>query len=492
MILAQYRFSSFITVCFFGIALVFSTACALAEEQSARADRPPNVVFILSDNHGAWTLGCYGNKDIRTPNLDKLAAEGTLFERSYCSNPVCSPTRATYLTGLMPSQHGVHSYLGREGAQMGPNAYCTIEEFRSLPEILAARGYQCGLVGKWHLGDSLRPQEGFTTWLTMPMGGTTTFHDADVIENGAVRKEPTYLTEFWTNHAVEFINTHKDQPFFLYLPYNGPYGLGPHLLNPARNRHREYYADKELPSFPREEPHPWLFNNRDYINNPVSIRRYAAEVSGVDDGVGRVMQALKENGLDDDTLVIFAGDQGLAGGHNGFWGMGDHTRPITGYDWTMHVPLIWRHPGKIAAGHRSELLVSNYDFLPSILDYLGIPAEQVSNPVSPGRSYRAALQGESPEWENSVFYEYETVRAIRTDDWKYIERFEGGPNELFDLRKDPGERNNLIDQPNLAETQKKLAGQLQRFFDKYVDPQYDLWNGGVSKAHRIVPPEKMP
>src|SRR5215210_5502652 len=149
--------------------------------------RPLNVVLILTDNQGAWTLGCYGNPDIRTPNIDRLAREGMLFENCFSSNAVCSPTRATLLTGLIPSQHGVHSYLSAGAPQIGPHAYSTIAEFRTLPKILSESGYTCGLSGKWHLGDNLKPQEGFTSWVTMPHGHTQTFYNADVIEDGKVR-----------------------------------------------------------------------------------------------------------------------------------------------------------------------------------------------------------------------------------------------------------------------------------------------------------------
>src|SRR5215212_9239883 len=171
--------------------------------------RPPNVVLILTDNQGAWTLGCYGNPDIQTPNIDRLAREGILFEHCFSSNAVCSPTRATLLTGLIPSQHGVHSYLGAGGAQIGPHAYSTIAEFRTLPKILAEAGYTCGLSGKWHLGDNLMPQAGFTAWVTMPHGHTQTFYNAEVIEGGKIRKEPHYLTDFWTDRGVKFINENK-------------------------------------------------------------------------------------------------------------------------------------------------------------------------------------------------------------------------------------------------------------------------------------------
>ena len=231
-----------------------------------------------------------------------------------------------------------------------------------MPEVLQSdAGYSCGLVGKWHLGDNLNPQEGFDDyWITMPHGGTSTFYDAQIIEDGKIRSETEYLTDFWTRHAVKFIKqraaqnekTKNDKPFFLFLSYNGPYSLSRLLLREGRNRHAAYYVDKDLPSFPREPAHPWQFNNLDYHNNPVSIRRVATEVSGVDDGVGTVMQTLKQHGFDENTIVVFVADQGWAGGHGGYFGMGDHTRPVTAQDAMMRIPMIWRHPGKIKAGAR--------------------------------------------------------------------------------------------------------------------------------------------
>lgn len=466
------------------LALIVAVVVLAAVAATSAEGRPPNIVLILTDNQGAWTLGCYGNPDIRTPNIDRLAREGTLFERCFSSNAVCSPTRATLLTGLIPSQHGVHSYLTAGGAQIGPDAYSTIAEFRTLPEILAEAGYTCGLSGKWHLGANVKPQKGFTYWVTMPHGDTRTFYNAEVVENGKIRKEARYLTDFWTDRGVKFIEQNKDKPFFLYLAYNGPYGLGPSMLQRAGNRHAEYYADKEMKSFPREKAHPWLAGNKNLLNNIVAMRRYAAEVSGVDDGVGRILAALKENKVDDNTLVIFMADQGLAGGQSGLWGMGDHTRPLTAYDGTMHVPLIFWYPGHIRAAQRSDILVSNYDFLPTLLDYLGMKEKMPQKPRLPGRSYSDALKGKQGAWDNTVFFEFENTRAIRTDGWKYIVRFPHGPNELYDLKSDAGERHNLVDLPAHAVQQKELSGQLDAFFNRYADAQFDLSRGGRSKAAR--------
>jgi len=449
--------------------------------------RRPNVILIMTDNHGAWTLGCYGNPDIKTPHIDRLAQEGIRFTQAFSSNAVCSPTRATYLTGLIPSQHGVHCYLGGNEAQMGPNAYSTIEEFRTLPEILAGQGYICGLTGKWHLGKNMHPQEGFSYWITMPHGHTSTFYNAKVIEDGKVRTEPEYLTDLWTKHAIKFIEKNKDRSFFLFLPYNGPYGLGSSLNKPARNRHAAYYADKDLPSFPREAMHPWLRANKQFLNNVNAMRRFACELSAVDDGVGQVMETLKTLGLDDDTLVIFAGDQGWAGGQNGIWGMGDHTRPLHAFDSTMRIPLIFRHRGVIPPDGESDLMVSNYDLLPTVLSYLSLADEMPSEPKLPGRDYSPVLKGRDLglEWDNVVFYEFENVRAIRTTEWKYVERYPDGPLELYDLINDSGERFNLYGQPKQVSIQKKLRTKLYQFFSRYADPKYDLWHGGKSKTHLL-------
>lgn len=471
------------------IAFWTFAAAMLAGAVAARAAEParPNVVLIMTDNQGAWTLGCYGNKDIKTPHIDRLATEGTRFSRCYSNNAVCSPTRASFLTGLMPCQHGVHCHLGARGAQIGPGAYDTLAEFDTLPSLLAGAGYVCGLSGKWHLGTNMHPQEGFTFWVTKPHGHSRGFYDQEVIEGGRIRKEPAYLTDLWTDRAVEFIEKSKDRPFFLFLAYNGPYGLGGAMHEPIRNRHKATYAEATLPSFPRLPPQPWNFNYGDRIGDLEVIRKYAAEISGIDDGVGRVMATLRRLGLDDNTLVVFTADQGMSGGHSGYWGMGDHTRPLTAFDWTMHVPLIFRHPGHVAAGKRVDLLVSNVDFMPTMLDYLGLSWKNTSQPKSPGRSFAAALRGRTiADWDNTIFYEFENVRAIRTDRWKYIERFRQSPNELYDLAADPREWNNLAEKPERAETRRELARRLHAYFDRVADPKWDLWKGGTSKSRLIM------
>jgi arylsulfatase A-like enzyme len=456
--------------------------------------RPPNVLFILSDNHGAWTLGCYGNPEIRTPNIDKLAAEGTLFTRAYCNNSVCSPSRATFLTGLIPSQNGVHAYIPN-AAQIGPRAYNTIKEFDGLPAILSRAGFVCGLAGKWHLGDNLHPQQGFSYWFTKAGGHTATFYNDDLIWQEKVYREPRYTTDVITDHAVEFLEKNSRQPFFLYLAYNAPYGLGQVVREEHQNQYTKYYSDKEMKSFPRAPVNPNLKANRFAVNNLRSMRSYAAAISGLDDGIGRVMATVRRLGLDTNTLVIFSSDQGLNAGHGGYWGMGDHSRPINTQEATVRIPLIFRQPGTIPAGKTSDAMVANYDFLPTVLDLLHLrsnlnPSFTNSRPLGlPGKSFARILHGETiTNWDNLIYHDFENTRMIRTEKWKLTVRHPAGPDELYDMQSDPDERRNLlgIGSPACANVAGQLRQQMDDFFAKYADPKYDRWKGGKTKGTDIL------
>ena len=452
----------------------------------------PNILLILTDNQGAWTLGSYGNRDIDTPNLDRLAAQGVRFAHAQCVNSVCSPSRASWLTGLIPSRHGVHCYLGGEdpSAEVGPSAYSTIREFKNLPQSLADAGYFCGLSGKWHLGDTLRPQLGFEYWFAKLAGHTATFLGADAVWNGKVYREPRYFTDVITEHAIDFLrlsqSEHRDRPFFLYAPYNAPYGLGEWMLRPHRNRFTDHYADKSLPCFPRGPAHPWLRKYRDFVGNETAMRSYAAEVSEVDAHVGRLLDELETLGIADDTLVVFTADQGLCGGHHGMWGMGDHSRPLHTFEEAVHIPLLMRHPRGIAPGRVATPRVCNYDFFTSILDYLGLDADV---PHSPGRSFASEMRGETPTAglvDRPVFHEFENTRMVRDGAWKYTQRHPHGPDELYDMSNDPGERVNLACDADHAPTVARLRGLIADFFARYADPKYDLWRGGSAKSGRLT------
>ena len=266
----------------------------------------------------------------------------------------------------MPSQHGVHCCLAGGRLRSGPRPTARSRSSARCRRSSPRRATSAGSQGKWHLGDNLHPQEGFTYWVTKPHGGTSEFYASPVIENGEVRKEPSYATDFWTERGIEFIEQNKDRPFFLFLAYNGPYGLGGRLADAARNRHAAYYADKQLPSFPREQAASLAATTTaSYVSNLDAIRRYAAEISGIDDGVGEIMDDARENSgstrtrwwSSPPTRALPAGTAA-----SGAWA----TTPgrCTAFDGTMHVPLIFRHPAGIPAGRKSDLMVINYDFCP--------------------------------------------------------------------------------------------------------------------------------
>jgi arylsulfatase A-like enzyme len=234
--------------------------------------------------------------------------------------------------------------------------------------------------------------------------------------------------------------------------------------------------------------HPWQRANKTFHNDVGAMRRVAAETSGVDDGVGAIMETLKRLGLDENTLVVYAADQGWMGGQNGMWGMGDHMRPVGAHELMMQIPLIFRQPRVVPAGQTSDLLVSNYDFLPTVLSLLGLSERMPTKPRSPGRDFSAAVRGQAGEWDNVIFYEMEAVRAIRRERWKYVARHPNGPNELYDMQADPQERFNLYGQPGTEETRGAMSRELAAFFDRYAEEQYDVWRGGRSKARRLTNP----
>src|SRR5690606_2353199 len=264
------------------------------------------------------------------------------------------------------------------------------------------------------------------------------------------------------------------------------YVLGNLMLNSPKNRHADYYKGKYFRSFPLDSMHPWQHANKQFHNQQVAMERVAGETSGVDDGVGEIMSALKRLGLEENTLVIYTADQGWMGGQNGIWGMGDHTLPIGAHDLMMKIPMIFRQPGRIQPGQNSDIVVSNYDFMPTLLGYLGLGKKMPKTPKSPGRDFSPVLMGAPQSWDNVMYYEMETTRAIRTADWKYVTRIPNGPYELYNLKVDPQERFNMYGQPGSEAKKTELEKRLNDFFEVYADPQYDIWNGGGSKAKRFT------
>lgn len=467
----------------------------------AAGKSPPNILFILTDNQAASLLGSYGNPDIKTPNIDRLAREGIQFNRAYAVNGMCSPTRATLMTGLMPSQHGVHSWLDDEMLDSWPKTWSAVAEFRTLPLTLRNRGFDTAMIGKWHLGQPWKASIGYEHWITFTDGHTVDFWNNTVIDNDKTYQvKDKHIVDFFTEKAVEYIQQHKgDKPFYLQLNYDGPYTNPPTNLGPARNRYYKDYVGKEFKSFPRvaynknlvdqlidsENTSPFFIHKlRQGLamhNDPATMANVASQNTLVDDGVGKVMAALKEKGLDKNTLVIFSTDQGNFYGQHGLWQHTIVTKPASMYETAMNIPLIIRHSGSIKAGQVSDELVGQYDLPVTLLDYAGFPDVKLSN--SPGKSLLPLLRGKRAAFRDRVFFEQEETRVIRTKRYSYWKRLDTtGEHELYDMEKDPGQERNVYADPAYAEVIAQLDKELESFFSQYSDKEYDLWNGGIAKG----------
>jgi arylsulfatase A-like enzyme len=470
-----------------------------------------NVVIVMVDNQSADALGCYGNAEARTPHIDRLAAEGTQFDQAYCPNALCSPGRASVLTGLLPSGHGVHSWLEDRLIGEWPPEWSAIDEFPTLPQLAHEAGYSTALIGKHHLGVPNVPQNGFEHWVALRRGHTLSFYDTPVIKDGVEISVAEHSVDFLTAEAVAYIEARAatpDVPFFLFLTYNGPYGHWPAIKGRAANRFAADYDDCAIESVPRgglsqaaidyvrlqqqfghHGPGAPDYDGLLKIPNDVeSLRNYYSQSAVVDAGVGAVMATLERCSLDDDTLVIYMADHGFALGQRGFWGHGVATWPANAHRVAYNVPLIWRQPQRIARDAHCPALVSNTDLYASLLAYL----ELEHDPPASSRSFVPLLAGMAAERDDAVFIDEEETRAIRTPDWLYVKRFRGSTgyplrDELFALGADPRELHDLADDPAHADVIGALGERIDRFFAANADPRFDLWNGGAPKSSSSRP-----
>jgi len=447
----------------------------------------PNIVFILTDDQGYWALGCAGNDEVQTPNLDRIAAMGIRFGSFFCASPVCSPARASILTGRIPSQHGVHDWLRQgnldcartPGLGWGDSREIEyLEGMTGYTEILAENGYTCGISGKWHLGDSIEPQKGFSYWHLFPYGGGD-YHNGYFIRQGEIVRDTRYLTDVITEGGLVFLDQQAstDDPFYLSVHYTAPHS--PWHKGQHPDELVDLYADCTFETCP-EVPggHPWQINSAPRgrgARRHELLSGYYAAITGLDRGVGQILDRLQEMGVLENTLICFTSDNGMNMGHHGIWGKGNGTFPQNMYDTSVKVPMLVARPGHVPHAVETEHLLSHYDIFPTLLDYLGL-----DNPVAdtlPGRSFAPLLRGASPAPANEAFVvvydEYGPVRMIRSSTWKYVHRYPYGPNELYNLVVDPGEEHNLIDDPTQQERVVTLAGQMESWFAAYTDPELD-------------------
>lgn len=419
-------------------------------------------------------MRCAGNAEIQTPVLDSLAARGIRFDNFFCVSPVCSPARASLLTGEIPSQHGVHDWI-REG-NVGPSGIDYLADRTLITDLLSRRGYRCGLVGKWHLGASDAPREGYVKWYAH-QSGMSAYYKAPMVDGTQLCEGKGYLTDELAEIGMDFIRqeAERPEPFWLSLNFTAPHYP---WIDSHPRQYTDLYENCPFESCPDERPHPWNAGGNPATDEGNNNRRqsligYYAAVSAMDAAIGRVLAELDRLELRQSTLVIFMSDNGMNCGHHGIWGKGNGTRPQNMYDTSVKVPCIMSQPGRIPEGLVNEDLLSGYDVFPTLLDYLGV-APRDDHP-KPGCSFAGLLRGAPPTKDRAiyVFDEYGPVRMVRTQTWKYVHRHLNGPHELYDLAADPDERTNLMDNADFDDRAAALRGQLSEWFGRYVEGGMD-------------------
>lgn len=410
------------------------------ETTSPVSGRRPNIIVILTDDHGYHDLGVQGAKDLRTPHIDSLARNGIRFTQGYVNAPLCGPSRAALLTGRYQNRFG---YEVNSGPRPAPN-FGLPESEKTLADYLKGAGYRTGLIGKWHLGerDGCRPtQRGFDEFFGFLHGARSYWQKPDERPIEWIRRgdeqvtETRYLTYAFNEEAVSFIERHKDQPFFLYLAYNA-------VHTPM----------ERAPGQEHKFPH---------ITDPLRLTM-ATMLAAVDDGVGQVLDALRRHGLEEETLIVFLSDNGgVPRGNASF------NSPFNGGKQQMleggiRVPFIMQWKGKLSAGTTCDLPVLAMDILPTALAAAGVG----TGPGAPieGVDLLPYLRGQvAGNPHDRLFWRLKDQYAVRSGDWKLVHMPRFG-TRLFNLATDPGE------QTDLAPRYPEKVAELQAAWDR--------WNAG--------------
>jgi N-acetylglucosamine-6-sulfatase len=426
---------------------------------ASQASRPPNIILILTDDQRYDSLRCTGHPFIDTPNIDRLAAEGALFQNAFVVTPLCAPSRASILTGQMTHVHGICNDLGGL-----PPAAATV------PALLHPLGYATAFIGKIHLGDASGPPPGLFDYCVFARRGELFSHFGGRLDvNGRSVQRTGFLTDELTGYAVDWIHRHQGQPFFLMLALKNPH---PPLTPPPRHagayadvtlRPPESYDDPldDLPAYIRgrqDRERPLVGSKARQMIEELRRLRAAGEpllefarntarmILSVDEAVGRIRVTLQQAGILDDTLIVCTSDNGLLIGEHGL------LRKGLAYEPSIRVPLIMRYPPRIPGALRLQQQVLNIDIAPTMLDLAG--AAQPGN--INGRSLTPLFQRPDAllrsEWLCLGPYQAggpgPPFLALRTDRWKYVRFREGSlVEQLFDLQSDPQERRNLAADP---------------------------------------------
>ncbi len=442
----------------------------------------PNIVVFLTDDHGQWAQHSYGNSELLTPNLDHLARTGTRMRQAFTTCPVCSPARASFFTGRMPSQHGIHDWLEeRELALTHPG----LTGQTLISELLRDAGYHTALVGKWHCGRTREVHPGFDRWFSYwvdqyPHEGEQHFSDQGrlVVEDG---QQSPLLTE----RAIDFLQEHhrkegtEGEPFFLYISYvdtHSPHNAAPDDL--VEEYGSATFGDIGDETFAACHGRALIPVSEDPEKEREKRMEYYGAVSSLDREVGRVVAELERSGQLENTLVVYTSDHGLNCGQHGMWEKGNATVPQNFLEESVRVSCTVSWPaGGVRQDATCDDLVNHCDLWATLLEVAGAtPDESTAARInSPGRSYFAQLRGApADDWRQTMISEYGNARMARNGRFKLIERYPYAgvrfPNELYDLEEDPRETVNRYDDPSLQAIVEKLSDELHRFFDRYTVP----------------------
>ena len=440
----------------------------------SEGQRPRNVVFILSDDHRYDAMSFMGHSLAKTPHMDAMAKQGAHLKNAFVTTSLCSPSRASILTGLYTFRHRVID-----------NQRAVPEGTLFFPQYLQQAGYKTGFIGKWHMGHaSDDPRPGFDYWFSFkgqgqyyPPGPKYTIND-----NGKRVPQDGYITTLLTEKAIEFLQNQKDadEPFFLYLSHkavHGPFTPEPKYRGSLLNGRFALPESSQLLSDNQLNRPRWLLDQRNSwhgmdfpLHTDTSVEKYyksyCEALRSVDDSIGAVMEQLKEMGIYDDTLVIYMGDNGYMFGEHGL------IDKRVAYETSSRVPMLMQCPAVIQGGTVVEQVVANIDIAPTVMQAMGLEKP----PHMDGQSFLPLAQGQSIPWREYFLYAYyweqnypqtPTHFSLRGDQNKYTTYYGlWDTDELFDIKADPMEQNNQIHNPDFAKTMEQMQDRLYTMMEE--------------------------
>jgi arylsulfatase A-like enzyme len=457
-----------------GVTLAGMARRAMAQPSAPR--RAPNVVFFMTDDQRQDALSAYGNPFLKTPHMDRIAAGGVRFSEAFVTNALCAPSRASILTGLYSHAHGVVTNGDGPAFRNQPGLR---DEQITFPELLRQAGYHTSLVGKWHIPSW---PTGFDQWVILP--GQGVYHDPEMIAGGARLQMRGHVEDVIGDQAVSFLRQRpKDRPFALLCQFKAPH----RNWSPAA-RFQQVFADvtlplprtfedrlegrpeavrkadmaiADMPDFREEVPPSLPREERKRRNLELLVKNYYRVLLGVDENVGRVLDALDAEGVAQDTVVVYTSDNGFFLGEHGLF----DKRLM--YEPSIRVPMLLRYPARVKPGQvDTSHLVLNVDVAPTLLELAGVPVPASMH----GRSWVPLLEGEPAPWRDAFLYEYYEYpavhcvrknRGVRTARFKLIHFWEQPEEwELYDLATDPDETTNLASRPQHAKTVAELRARL--------------------------------